>query len=331
MRVLTPSSLPALAIVTACLAIVGAQTPSSGARGQTPSSGPRTQTPSSSERPWTPPRTEWGDPDLQGTYNYATLTPVDRPANFANKAVLTEEEAAAYEQQYIQRQASNTTVTAGTDWWDPGTGHLVNRRTSLVVDPPNGRVPPLTAQAQASSRRGRGATTTDGPEDLGLNVRCLQYPTAGPPMLPGMYNVDVQLVQTKQYIVILNEMIHDARIVPMDGRPHGTIPRWMGDPRGHWEGATLVIDTVNLKVPFRGSDEHLHLIERFTRTDADTIEYRFTVEDSTIWTQPWTVMFPMRRTDQQIYEYACHEGNERSMVGTLKTARYEEAEAHSPK
>ena len=273
-----------------------------------------------------PPRTEWGDPDLQGTYNYATLTPVERPANFASKAVLTEEEAAAYEQQSGQRQEANTTVTAGADWWDPGTRHLADRRTSLVVDPPNGRIPPLTPQAQAAARgRGRGAATTDGPEDLGLNVRCLQYPTAGPPMLPGMYNVDVQIVQTKQYVVILAEMIHDARIVPMDGRPHGTIPQWMGDPRGHWEGSTLVVDTVNLKVPFRGSDEHLHLIERFTRTGADAIEYRFTVEDSTVWTQPWTAMFPMRRTDQQIYEYACHEGNERSMVGTLKTSRYEEA------
>ena len=272
---------------------------------------------------WTPPRTEWGDPDLQGVWNYATLTPVERPANLGDKTILTEEEAAAYERQYVQRQETNTTVTAGADWWDPGAGHLVDRRTSLVVDPPNGRMPPLTAQA--TSRRGRGAVRTDGPEDLGLNVRCLQYPTAGPPMLPGMYNVDVQFLQTRQYIVIFNEMIHDARIVPMDGRPHGTLRQWMGDSRGHWEGATLVVDSVNVKVAFRGSDENLHLIERFTRTAADRIEYRFTVDDPTVWTQPWTVSYPMRRTDLAMYEYACHEGNERSMIGTLKTARYEDS------
>ena len=285
------------------------------------------QAPASSQKPWTPPRTEWGDPDLQGVYDYATLTPLERAAAYANKPVLTEQEAAAYENQNIDRQAANTLVTAGADWWDPGMRHLVDRRTSLIVDPPNGRMPPLTPPAQAAQRgRGRGnATTTDGPEDLGLNVRCLQYPTAGPPMMPGMYNVNVQFVQTKQYFVIVNEMIHDARIVPLDGRPHGTIQQWFGDSRGHWEGATMVVETVNQKVPFRGSDQNLHLIERFTRTDANTIEYRFTVDDPTVWTQPWTAAYPMRRTDLGFFEYACHEGNERSMVGTLKTSRMEDS------
>jgi hypothetical protein len=285
------------------------------------------QAPASSQKPWTLPRTEWGDPDLQGVYNYATLTPLERAAAYANKLVLTEQEAAAYENQNIDRQAANTLVTAGADWWDPGMRHLVDRRTSLIVDPPNGRMPPLTPQAQAALRgRGRGnATTTDGPEDLGLNVRCLQYPTAGPPMMPGMYNVDVQFVQTKQYFVIVNEMIHDARIVPLDGRPHGTVQQWFGDSRGHWEGATMVVETVNQKVPFRGSDQNLHLIERFTRTDANTIEYRFTVDDPTVWTQPWTATYPMRHTDLGFFEYACHEGNERSMVGTLKTSRMEDS------
>jgi len=275
---------------------------------------------------WTPPKTEWGDPDLQGIWNYATLTPLERPANLGDKTIFTEEEAVAFERQYLQRQEANTTVTAGFDWWDPGTAHLANRRTSLIVDPPNGRMPMLTPQAQANSRRGRGGARTDGPEDLGLNVRCLQYPTAGPPLMPGMYNVDVQLVQTRQYVVILSEMIHDARIVPMDGRPHGTLKNWMADSRGHWEGATLVVDSVNLRVPFRGSDESLHLIERFTRTADNTIEYRFTVDDPTVWTQPWTASYPMRRTDLRMFEYACHEGNERSMIGTLKTARAEDGQ-----
>jgi len=271
---------------------------------------------------WTPPKTEWGDPDFQGVWNYAMLTPLERPANLGDKAVFTEEEAAAFERQYLQRQEANTTVTAGFDWWDPGTARLANRRTSLIVDPANGRMPALTPQA--SSRRGRGAARTDGPEDLGLNVRCLQYPTAGPPMMPGMYNVDIQFVQTKQYVVILNEMIHDARIVPLDGRPHGTFKQWMGDSRGHWEGPTLVVDTVNLRVPFRGSDDNLHLTERFTRTSADTIEYRFTVDDPTVWTTPWTASYPMSRYTLGMFEYACHEGNERSMIGTLKTARSED-------
>ena len=291
------------------------------------------QTPPSSQKPWTPPRTEWGDPDLQGVYNYATLTPLERAAAYANKPVLTEQEAAAYENQNIDRQAANTLVTAGADWWDPGMRHLVDRRTSLIVDPPNGRMPPLTPQAQAAQRgRGRGnATTTDGPEDLGLNVRCLQYPTAGPPMMPGMYNVDVQFVQTKQYFVIVNEMIHDARIVPLDGRPHGTIQQWFGDSIGHWEADTLVVDTVGYNEKFwfiRGGLPHtrfMHLIERFTRTDANTIEYRFTVDDPTVWTQPWTAAYPMRRTDLGFFEYACHEGNERSMVGSLKTSRMEDS------
>jgi hypothetical protein len=186
------------------------------------------------------------------------------------------------------------------------------------------------AQARAAAgRRGRGGAA-DGPEDLGLNVRCLQWTTAGPPMLPGVYNNNVQFVQTMQYVAIYNEMIHDARLVPMDGRPHGTLRQWMGDPRGHWEGSTLVVDSVNFneKNPFRGSAEHLHRVERFTRTDANTIDYRFTVDDPTVWTAPWTAEFPMHLQAGPIYEYACHEGNARSMEGILKSARYEEA--HPP-
>ena len=306
----TSSTIPALAIVIGTLVTLSLSA----------------QARPSSQKPWTPPKTAWGDPDLQGIYNYATLTPLERPAPYANKPVFTEEEAAAYEHQYLDRQEGNALVTAGIDWWDPGTAHLADRRTSLIVDPPNGRIPPMTPAAQAAARgRGRGnAATTDGPEDLGLNVRCLHYPTAGPPMMPGMYNVDVQFVQTKQYFVIVNEMIHDVRIVPLGGGPHGAIPRWFGDSRGHWEGATLVVETVHQRVPFRGSDDQLTLTERFTQTDANTVEYRFTVDDPTIWTQPWTAVLPMRRYDLGFFEYACHEGNERSMVGTLKTSRMDD-------
>ena len=235
------------------------------------------------------------------------MTPLERPREFADQAVLSEPDALAYERRTLDRQGQ-TNNTAGPDWWDPGTRHLVDRRTSLVVDPPGGTLPPTTVEAQARAarrtqlRRQRGET--DGPEELGLNVRCLQWATAGPPMLPGVYNNNVQFVQTPRYVAIVNEMIHDARIVPMDGRPHGPARQWMGDSRGHWEGATLVVETVNFseKTSVRGSDEQLRLTERFTRTDRDTIQYRFTMDDPTVWTAPWTVAFPMRRSDQPMYQ-----------------------------
>jgi len=271
------------------------------------------------------PTMPWGDPSFEGVWNYATMTPLERPRDVGDKAVLSDEEAAAFERQTIDRQ-SVTNNTAGPDWWDPGTRRLVDRRTSLIVDPTNGRIPPTTAEAQqrtAARAQGRPRNALpDGPEDLGLNVRCLQWTIAGPPMLPGVYNNNVQFVQTRETIAIVSEMIHDARLVPMDGRPHGTVRRWMGDPRGHWEGATLVVDTINLseKNEFRGSAEHLHLVERFTRLDADTIDYRFTVDDSTTWTKPWTAAFPLKRIDGRMYEYACHEGNARSVEGILRGA-----------
>jgi hypothetical protein len=160
-----------------------------------------------------------------------------------------------------------------------------------------------------------------------MNVRCLQWASTGPPMLPFLFNNNVQIFQTRQYVTIYNEMIHSARIVPLDGRPHGTIPQWMGDSRGHWEGSTLVVDTVNFngKASFRGSDENLHLVERFTRTGRDTIEYQFTVKDPTVWTQSWSAVIPMRATVGPIFEFACHEGNARSIEGILGSAHVEES------
>jgi hypothetical protein len=276
-------------------------------------------------RAWTPPRTAWGDPDLKGVWNYATMTPLERPRDLASKDVLSAEEAAAYERQTNERQGA-TNNTAGPDWWDPGTRHLTGRRTSLIVDPPGGRLPALIPQAQqratARAQAARERGPAEGPEDLGLNVRCLNWSTAGPPMLPGVYNNNVEFVQTRTNIVLVNEMIHDARIVPMDGRPHGTVRRWLGDSRGRWEAGTLVIDTIGFtdKTSFRGADENLHLVERFTRVDADTIDYRFTAEDPTVWTTPWTAAFPLHRTSERMYEYACHEGNARSMEGILRAS-----------
>jgi hypothetical protein len=271
------------------------------------------------------PTMPWGDPSFEGVWNYATMTPLERPRDFADTAVLTEQQAAAYEAQTIERQ-SVTNNTAGPDWWDPGTRRLVDRRSSLIVDPANGRLPALTAEAQQRAAARAQAhprnALPDGPEDLGLNVRCLQWAIAGPPLTPGVYNNNVQFVQTRDTIAIVSEMIHDARLVPMDGRPHGTLRRWMGDPRGHWEGRTLVVDTINLleKNEFRGSAEHLHLVERFTRTDNDTIDYRFTAEDPTTWTAAWAAEFPLKKINEPIYEYACHEGNARSVEGILRGA-----------
>ncbi len=285
------------------------------------------QTSTPIQRRWTPPRTAWGDPDLRGVWDYATMTPLERSRELAEKAVFTEEEAAAYERQVLERQKTGLN-TGGPDYWDQV--HLANRRTSLIVDPPNGRIPPLTPEAQkraaalALARGERGPA--DSIEDLGLGVRCLQWANAGPPMLPGLFNNNVQLFQTREYVTIYNEMSHHARIVPMDGRPHGRIRQWMGDSRGPWEGSTLVVDTVNFsdKTSFRGSDENLHLIERFTRVDPDTIEYQVRVEDPTVWTQSWTALIPMHATTGLIYEFACHEGNARSVEGILGSARAED-------
>jgi len=264
--------------------------------------------------------------DLEGVWTYATMTPLERPREFADRAVLDEREAAAYEQRTNERQAAANN-TAGPDWWDPGTRHLTGRRTSLIVDPADGRIPPLTADAaaraaaRAQARRGRGPT--EGPEDLELNVRCLLWATAGPPMLPGVYNNDVQILRTRDHVALLNEMIHDMRVVPTDGRPHGTVARWMGDSRGRWDGSTLVIETERFseKTSFRGADENLRLVERLTPVDRDTLDYRFTVDDPTVWTRPWTAAFPLHRSDGPLIEYACHEGNYRSIEGLLRAAR----------
>ncbi len=285
------------------------------------------QTSAVTHRTGTSPLTAWGDPDLRGLWGYATMTPLERARELAEKAVFTEEEAAAYERDFLERQAKRAEIVGGPDWWDEV--HLANRRTSLIVDPPNGRIPPLTPEAQkraAALAQARERGAVDSLEALGLNVRCLQWASTGPPMLPFIFNNNVQIFQTREYVTIYNEMIHSARIVPMDGRPHGTIRQWMGDSRGHWDGSTLVVDTVNFsdKASFRGSGRNMHLIERFTRTGVDTIEYQFTVEDPTVWTQPWTAVIPMRATPGPMFEFACHEGNARSMEGILGAARAED-------
>jgi len=286
------------------------------------------QAPASHGKPL--PRTAWGDPDLQGIWSIATITPFERPATLAGKPVLTEEEAAELEKQTLKTSNQDRRDGAGTDvdlarayndfWWDRGTKVVSTRQTSLVVDPPDGRVPAFTVEGQkrATARAARGY---DSWEDRSLWERCI---TRGLPMIPGPYNNNYQILQTPGYVVILHEMIHDARIIPLDGRPHisPAIRQWFGDSRGRWEGNTLVVDTKHFtdKVSFRGSTEDLHLIERFTRTDASTVRYEFTIDDPKTFTKKWTAAIPMTNTDEQIFEYACHEGNY-GMVNLLKGAR----------
>ena len=290
--------------------------------------------------PWTPPRTPDGQPDLQGIWDYRSATPLERPAQFAGRETMTAEEVADYERRAAEREDGRppddprTEQSVHAAWWlDYGKTVVKTRRTSLIVDPPDGKIPPLTAEGQQRLDARRAAARSHGPadsyENRSLWERCL---TRGVPegMLPAGYNNNMKLVQTPGYVVIFTEMIHDARIVPLDGRPHDspTIRKWMGDSRGHWEGNTLVVDTVNFtdKTNFRGSGANLHVIERFTRVDADTLEYRFTVDDPTTWTRSWTVAFPMVKTPGPMYEYACHEANY-GLVGILAGARAEEKAA----
>jgi hypothetical protein len=290
---------------------------------------------------WTPPRTADGQPDLQGVWNFSTITPLERPAEFATKPFLTDEEANAYERQTMERsnrdnrgQSPEADVGGAYNefWWDRGVhAARINgkTRTSLIVDPPDGKVPALTPEGQARAEaraEARRLHPADGPEDRSLPERCLLF-NAGPPMLSGPYNNYVQLFQTRDHVVIFNEMVHDVRIVPLDGRPHlpSALRRLQGDPRGRWDGNTLVVETTNFtdKTNVRGSGERLRLVERFTRADAKTLLYEFSVDDPASFTKPWSAALPMAKTQDQIYEYACHEANY-AMIGILRGARWQE-------
>jgi hypothetical protein len=294
-----------------------------------------------SSKSWSAPHTPEGHPDLQGIWSNATITPLERPKDLAGKPYFTTDEAAAYERKVVEsRDRDQRGKTAEEDvngaynefWFDRGSKVVPTLRTSLVIDPADGRVPALTPEAQkvADARTAVSRRPPEGPENLGLPERCLLWATAGPPMLPSAYNNNYQIVQTPRYVMILSEMIHDARIIPLDGRPHlpANVRHWMGDPRGRWEGDTLVVDSTNFtaKTHFRGADENLHLVERFTRTGPNTILYQFTVDDPTAFTKQWTGEVPLTRIKGPIYEYACHEGNY-SMKTMLKGARGQEKEA----
>ena len=301
----------------------------------------------------TAPRTAWGQPDLRGIWDFRTITPLERPEELAEKEFLTEEEAANLEQEVVDRNtdlanrpALRTAVTESVDrgeegapgfynnfWLDRGTNTVGTRRTSLVVDPANGRIPALTdsGQRMADARREyRQEHPADSWVDRSAYDRCILGFNAGPPITPGGYNQNLQLFQTPDHVVLVTEMVHTARVVPLDGRPalSDDIRQWSGDSRGHWEGETLVVETSNFSDQrrWRGATENMTLVERFTRIDADTLEYEFTVRDPQTWTSSWTASIPMRRSDVPMYEYACHEGNY-SMDGILAGQRAQDKAA----
>ena len=280
---------------------------------------------------WVAPTTVWGDPDIQGIWNNVTATSLERPATLSEKAILTDEEAAAYSQQIADRRTDfegrpadqHTREGTGTGYaasiWFETTDDLSGNRTSLLVDPPDGQLPPLTSLAERAAetqRETRRISPADTWWDRGPYERCVSRGLPGA-MMPGFYNHNYQILQTPGYVAILVEMIHDARIIPMDGRPHVDtgIKQWLGDSRGHWEGNTLVVETVNLphvdqrNVAVYGTSEQGRVVERFTRLDDDTMDYQVTVDDPPTFTGPWTASIPMTKVAGPLYEYACHEGN----------------------
>ncbi len=293
------------------------------------------------------PRTESGRPNLQGVWSNAILTPLERPPEFGDQAFLTPEQASAYRDQRrqetfrgdrVEDTATDVSYAYNDFWWDWGEEIARTGRTSLIIDPPNGQLPALTSQAQQrrdARNAQRIAHPADGPEDRLLRERCIVWDGnddtgAGPPMMPSAYNNNFQIVQTEDHVLIIKEMIHETRVIPLDGRPpmHESIRQWLGSSRGHWDGDTLVIETTNLtdKTFYQGASEDMHLTERFTRVADDVLLYEFTVDDPAAFTRPWTAQIPTVRLDGMIYEFACHETN-RGMVGLLSGARAEEAAA----
>ena len=304
---------------------------------------------------WTPPRAADGRVDLQGVWANNAATPLERPDSLADKATFTDEELASLRES-AQRLFGGGDDAAFADGVfnavladvdknvsrDGGTGNyssvwMVDRefehRTSLITDPQNGKLPALTPTAEVRievAAEYRRAHPADGPEDLSRQVRCI---TCGIPRVGGLgagYNSYYQIFQTPDYVVMLGEMIHDARVIPISDMPHigDAVRQWHGDSRGHWEGDTLVVETTNYSPSsdYRGAAEHLHLIERFTLAGPDKLHYEITVTDATTWTRPWTAMVPLTRSEDALFEYACHEGNI-GMAGILAGSRVQEAQA----
>ena len=311
----------------------------------------------------TSPRTAWGQPDLQGVWDFRTITPMERPEDLGEQAFLTDEEAATRNQAAVDRATTLATrparrteadpsgnVDRGIDgapgsynnfWFDRGTSVISSRRTSLITDPPDGRLPSLTPEAETRRAAVADARRDTGPheptpggwvEDLGpngLQARCITGFNSGPPMTPGGYNNNMQLFQTPDMVVIFNEMNHNTRVIPLDGRGHVDLRLWAGDSRGYWDGDSLVVETLNFlrETSFLrgGSTAELRLTERFIRESPEILRYEVTVDDPSTWTRPWTYEVPMQLNPDPIYEYACHEGNY-GMETILVGARQREAE-----
>ncbi len=348
------------ALVTGALVIGGLASPGSDITLNAQTQASTVPPPPATSATWNVPRTPHGDPDLQGVWNFATATPLERPGELQGRDRLTDQEAAEFEHEIRQNvdadrktaldkgEAGKPVASAARStaaqlspelrfaynnfWYDENrTKTVETKRTSLVVDPPDGRVPAITEEARArQAARARTAGRVDGPEDRGISERCIVGFNAGPPMTPSYYNNHVQIFQGPGYVALLNEMIHSVRIVPLDGRPRlgPRLPQLAGNSRGRWEGNTLVVETTNFspKSPFRGSTETMRLVERFTRVGDTTLLYGFTAEDPATWTRAWSVEFPMRTTGEKVYEYACHEGNY-GMANILTAARAEEKAA----
>jgi len=308
---------------------------------------------SSPPHKWVVERTPDGHPDFQGVWANNTVTPLQRPKQWEGKRVLTEAEIADLQKFAAQIVENDGDAQFGDGFilavldrvanpksYDPGTGNynqfwLVerdwhDRRTSLITDPPNGKLPPMTPEAQkrrAAEIEHRKAHAFEDPEVFPAGERCVNF---GIPRLSAGYNSYVQIVQAPGYVAIMSEMAHDTRIVPLDGRPHldSGIRAWNGDSRGHWDGDTLVIDTTNFssKSDFMGAHENLRLTEKFTRVGPETLNYEVTINDPTTWSAPWTAMIPLKQKGELIYEYACHEGNE-AIPDMLRGHRFEERQA----
>ena len=290
-----------------------------------------------------PARLPWGDPDLEGIWTNATLTTLQRAPELGTKAFFTADEAAAWEKQRVQATNADRPLRAGEvgayndAFFERGTRGVKSRRTSLIIDPPDGRIPAFTPEAQQkvdARTKHEAVSPADRPEDRWLTERCILF-GATVPMLPEPYNNNYRIIQSPGYVTILVEMNHDARVIPLDARPHLSprVQQWIGDSRGRFEGNTLVVETRNLKFNEKSrfgvgylngvSDENLRVVERFTRTDANTLTYQATIEDPTVFVKPWTVEISMDRTEGPLYEVACHEGNY-GMFNILSGQRAEE-------
>ncbi len=308
---------------------------------------------------WTLPRTVDGQPDLQGVWANNNATPLERPKELAGRSTLTDAEVEALKKKAAELFGGDGDAAFGDDYYrlvwasvkggetgphkkaaaefDGGTGDyssvwIVARdwdnRTSLITDPPDGKIPPMTPDGKKRSNATIAAflRPAAGPQDRGLSERCISY---GSPQLVAGYQSYYQIYQTRDAVLIETEMIHDVRVIPLDGRPHvpSSVHEWMGDSRGHWEGDTLVVDTTNYKSgSFMNASEKLHVIERFSRSGPETLKYEITIDDPDTWTKPWSIMIPLKHTPDRVFEYACHEGNS-GMIGILRGARAEEAAA----